>query len=60
MGKMNKNPGKRWQELLGLTAVPYFGQDTIPYNDDEGQEFIFDYDASDENMRKWLAGVLGV
>lgn len=25
-----------------------------------GQEFIFDYDASDENMRKWLAGVLGV
>lgn len=41
---MNKNPGKRWQELLGLTAVPYFGQDTIPYNDDEGQEFIFDPD----------------
>ena len=42
MGKQNKNPGKRWQELLGLTAVPYFGQDTIPYQDEDDQEFIFD------------------
>lgn len=42
MGKQNKNPGKRWQELLGLTAVPYFGQDTIPYQDEEDQEFVFD------------------
>ncbi len=42
MGKQNKNPGKRWQELLGLTAVPYFGQDTIPYQDGEDKEFIFD------------------
>ena len=44
MGKQNKNPGKRWQELLGLTAVPYFGQDTIPYEDEEQNEFVFDPD----------------
>ena len=41
MGKQNKNPGKRWQELLGLSAVPYFGQDTIPYEDEDEEEFIF-------------------
>lgn len=41
MGKQNKNPGKRWQELLGLSAVPYFGQETIPYEDEDEEEFIF-------------------
>ena len=41
MGKQNKNPGKRWQELLGLSAVPYFGQDTIPYENEDKEEFIF-------------------
>ena len=44
MGKQNKNPGKKWQELLGLSAVPYFGQDTIPYEDENQEEFIFDPD----------------
>ena len=42
MGKQNKNPGKRWQELLGLSAVPYFGQNTITYKDENQEEFIFD------------------
>ncbi len=41
MGKQNKNPGKRWQELVGLSAVPYFGQDTIPYEDEDKEEFAF-------------------
>ena len=41
MGKQNKNPGKRWQELLGLSAVPYFGQDTLTYEDENEEEFIF-------------------
>ena len=44
MGKQNKNPGKRWQELLGLSSIPYFGQDTIPYKDDQGETIEFDPD----------------
>lgn len=44
MGKMNKHPGKRWQELLGLTVVPFFEQDTFSYNDNEGDDFVFDPD----------------
>lgn len=44
MGKMNKNPGKRWQELLGLTVVPFFEQDTFSYQDDNESSFTFDPD----------------
>lgn len=44
MGKQNKNPGKRWQELLGLSAVPYFGQNIIMYKDANQGDFAFNPD----------------
>ena len=44
MGKINKNPGKRWQELLGLTVVPFFEQNTFSYQDDNESSFTFNPD----------------